>query len=299
MFYDKKKFNKDHEKLGFLPNEIENALNKHEDIGPEVVIEDDESADSESIEVAKDDESADIEFIDSKSKKDEDEREEIPDLYSDLNSNNGWNAVRPPQSVHVEGVSKEEVAAFWSEWVSDEDRFDASNMPSADSQGLVYMMNYIFLPYEQMLSVFLLTSEYLDPKHGLHAWPSKKRRKELPDLYANLRSTIYAEYKQTPSPFACAFRVDSDGDAQTQHLWISKVDFVPNNTTRDRYVNYGTEIMRCDVPMAAMHKYFDGETPPFYDEDYKFEFLLTQKWRHLVPESHRDYRSEMGEEGES
>lgn len=149
-------------------------------------------------------------------------------------------------------------------------------MPSADSHGRVYVMNYLFLPHDQLLSIFLLTAEYLDPNHGLHSWPSG--RKEVPDLYRNLRSTIYPDYPAAAA-FACVLRVDG-------HVWISPVDFVPNNTTRDMYVNEGTEIMRCDVPMAAMQRHFGDDGGLFFDAQHRFEFLLTQKWRHLLPRNH-------------
>eukprot|EP01084_Bolivina_argentea_P135147 238205_1 len=221
------------------------------------------------------DESADIEFIDSGAKQDREEivreSDEIEDLYSKAS-----NPARPPESIHITGLSSDKMRSFWTE-VDKHDIFDASNIPSADSHGRIYIMNYIFLPYEQMLTIFLLTSEYLSPSHGLHAWPSKRRRNELPDLYKNIRDTVYKEYKSVDPPFACVFKA-----ASNEHLWISKVDFVPNNTTRDRYVNYGTEILRCNVPMSDMSKFYSVGDSPFYNADYKFEFLLTQRWPQLL-----------------
>merc|ERR1719361_2640061 len=164
-------------------------------------------------------------------------------------------------------------------------------MPSADSHGRIYLMNYIFLPYEQMMSIFLLTAEYLNPNHGLHSWPSKRRRNQLPDLYRNIRSTIYPDYPSA-APFACVFRVDD-------HLWISPVDYVPNNTTRDRYVNDGTEIMRCDVPMGSMQKHYGDDGGLFFDAQHRFEFLLSQKWRHLLPQDHALFEAESEWKSES
>ena len=235
-----------------------------------------------------DDDDPDIVFmpVDEKHSVEDDIVDEIEDLYSEPS-----NPPRPPQSIRIGSISFDDINEFWKDSVHENDIFDTSNLPSADHNGRIYIMNYIFLPYEQMMSIFLLTSEYLDPNHGLHSWPSKKRRNDLPDLYKNIRSTIFKEYKDAPL-FACVFKVDSTEEKDDNNLWISRVDFVPNNTTRDRYVNYGTEILRCDVPMGDMNKYYKHDASPFYDEEYNFEFLLTQKWRHLLEEDHDDYLSE-------
>ena len=227
------------------------------------------------------DKSADIKPLDSASAK---EDRSIADLYSKPS-----NPPRPIQSIYIEEeMSTEALDAFWKESVAEFDHFDASNMPSADSHGRIYLMNYIFMPNDQMVSIFLLTAEYLDRKDGLHAWPSKWR-KNVPELYRNIRSTIYPDYPAA-APFACVFRVGG-------HVWISQVDYVPNNTTRDRYVNEGTEIMRCDVPMGAMQKQYGDDSGLFFDAQHRFEFLLTQKWRHLLPHDHPLYEGGQGDEG--
>ena len=219
---------------------------------------------------------------------------------------------RPPKSIHIGGLSINEVNEFWNDDLNKNDIFNSSNLPSLDSNGKIYIMNYLFLPYEQMISIFLLTSEYLDPNHGLHSWPTRKRN-DVPNLYKNIRSTIYKQYKQVQPSFACVFKVDKsknnddddddiEGKIENANIWISKVDFVPNNTTRDRYVNYGTEILRCNVPMKDMNKYYNNKNSPFYDEDYQFEFLLTQKWTKLVPDNNNnnndDIEVEVDGEGE-
>ena len=229
------------------------------------------------------DEDPDIQVIEVEHSDDEEITEEIEDLYSKPS-----NPPRPPQSIHISSLLNDEINKFWNDEINEKDIFDSSNLPSIDSNGRIYIMNYIFLPYEQMISIFLLTSEYLDPNHGLHAWPSKKRKNDLPLLYKEIRNTIYKEYKNAPL-FACIFKVSSENKENDNNIWISKVDFVPNNTTRDRYVNYGTEILRCNVPMSDINKYM--ESSPFYDEESKFEFLLTQKWRHLIPKDNNDYLS--------
>jgi len=214
----------------------------------------------------------------------EDSSGSIPDFYSE--SNRPTNPPRPPQSVYVEGVSSEQLEEFWEHSVSEHDRFDHRNVPSADSSGRVYLMNYIFDPSEQMLSIFLLTAEYLDPDHGLHAWP----RESAPDSYRTLGDSIYSDYEEAP-PFACAFRVGG-------HLWISRVDFVPNNTTMDGYVNDATEILRCDVPMASMQKRFGDGSGLFFDPIHSFTLLLTQKWKQLLPVPDSETHSDSGSEGE-
>lgn len=83
----------------------------------------------------------------------EDKTEQIANLYS-----TETNPPRPPQSIHIDNLSKDEVNEFWSDHLNEMDIFDSSNMPSADSNGRIYVMNYIFDPYEQMMSIFLLTS---------------------------------------------------------------------------------------------------------------------------------------------
>eukprot|EP01084_Bolivina_argentea_P098900 177789_1 len=235
----------------------------------------------------RDSESADIQFIDSGNPKEEFEEfeieileDEIEDLYAKES-----NPPRPPKSIYIDSLIDEHIEHFWRDEIASNDIFDSTNIPGLDSNGHIYIMNYIFLPYEQMLSIFLLTSEYLNPNHGLHSWPSKRRRQDLPILYKNIRDTIYSDYKSVIPTFACIFRVNS-------HIWISKVDFVPNNTTRDRYVNYGTEILRCNVPMNEINKYYDKTDSPFYNEEYKFTFLLTQKWEELI----HDHESESFDE---
>merc|ERR1712228_106956 len=204
VYFDKEKQEKLIREHNKYKQQLNNSLNaimnedsnnkEHIDLEPTDVPETDSSHSSDQIR-RKDSESADIEFIESNNnnmKQDEIEEnniDEIRDLYLTQT-----NPLRPPQSIHIDNLSKDEVNEFWNDNLNEMDIFDSSNMPSADSNGRIYLMNYIFNPYEQMISIFLLTSEYLDPNHGLHAWPSKKRRNELPDLYKNIRSSIYKEY---------------------------------------------------------------------------------------------------------
>ena len=35
-----------------------------------------------------------------------------------------------------------------------------------------------------------------------------------------------------------------------------------------------------------------SEHEPLYDEEFVFEFVFTQRWRHLLPETHEMYRAE-------
>ena len=189
----------------------------------------------------------------------------IPDLYS-----SPTNPPQPPRSQIYDKLGNEPIEKFWNEMVSENDRFDESNMPTADSTGSIYLNNYIFSPYEQMITIFLLTADGLRDGKSYGTKISDKYPDEIPEVYANLKNTIYEKYRET-APFACVFRVHDT-------LWISEVDFVPHGTTIDANVNGMTEIMRCHVPMEEMQDIFANDEGLFFDAQHHFGFLLTQKW---------------------
>ena len=90
-------------------------------------------------------------------------------------------------------------------------------------------------------------------------------------FYQHIKQIIFKQCKDAQL-YSFVFKVDSTGHWYDTNSWISLVDFMPNNTTIDRYVRYGTEILRYDAPMGDMNKYYKHAASPFYDEEYNFEF---------------------------
>ncbi|ETO25562.1 hypothetical protein RFI_11578 [Reticulomyxa filosa] len=172
-----------------------------------------------------------------------------------------------PESQRVEGVRNGE--KFWEELAI------LNDLPEADPKGLIYVMNSIFLPKSKMLTIFTLTKEYLRPEHGLHAWPTRKIKR--PQVYSDLPKTILEIENPTIAiqpPLFCVFFAYSFHNSSTPPnvYFVSKVDYVPNWTTRDRYVNLASSILRCQVPIEEMNGHID-----FANGNARLAFALSQR----------------------
>ena len=199
----------------------------------------------------------------------------FPDLYSAPS-----NPPRPPRSKIYGNLPVDQIDKFWNEIIAENDRFGASNMPALDSTGSIYLMNYIFSPYDQLMNIFLLTKKPFGADHWDWAKVNDKYNEDdIPEIYQNIESTLYEKCNEAP-PFSCVFRVEDT-------LWISKVDFVPTFTTIDSNINGVTDIMRCHVPMEEMQDKWGIDEGLFFDAQHHFEFLLTQKWSENTDEMDR------------
>eukprot|EP01084_Bolivina_argentea_P034747 64351_1 len=134
-------------------------------------------------------------------------------------------------------------------------------IPSLSNDNKMYIMNIIYNNKAQEINIFLLNKIYFDSKRGLHSWP-RKRMPNFPSQYKNIANTLIDNYKNISPSFACVFVIKTNNILT---YYVSKVYYVPNNTTRDRYVNDATEILRCKTPQNM-----DFNT-----------FLLTQKHKQI------------------
>ncbi len=85
----------------------------------------------------------------------------------------------------------------------------------------------ILLPASNMITIFLLTAEYLDPSHGLHAWTTR-RRGGVPDVYKGIRHSVIKDYKTATRSIHCLFpaiysKDHEGGDMAPPMFYASKV----------------------------------------------------------------------------